>query len=517
MNCLSEKQHLSLNESNARINIWEGAVRSGKTYISLWRWIKELTYGPPGEYCVITRTYDTFKRNILPLMSNMIGADARYYAGRREMSVFGKTIHIVGADDATADAKIRGATFSSAYVDEITMIPEAVFKMLISRCAMGGGKIFGTTNPDSPFHWLKKDFLTDNPDVRSWQFTLEDNPQLTKEEKEYLRRQYRGLWFQRFIEGKWVQAEGAIFDFFDPALHVIPFEPGTAEYNIVGIDYGTTNPCAFVSVSVHRSRYPNMWVDSMYYYDSKVHQRQKTDSEYAADLIKFIEGKPVKAIYIDPSAASFKLELSRHGVQNLYDAENEVIDGIRLVSKFFNNGTLKICQNCSMLVKEIQGYVWDAHCAKTGKEVPKKASDHCLIGETLILTDKGYRRIDSLVGSQGKIASSDNLKIVMQNYEDVRKTRIEAPIYKLMLEDGSNITCTKEHQFLTQNGWKMLSELTQSDMIYTWNTNTFKELNFTKTKKLVIGSLRTVLKKGCMWLSGNSLTGKFLKAITFIT
>ncbi len=376
MNSLSEKQLVSLKESTSRINIWEGAVRSGKTYISLWRFLKELTYGPSGEYCIIARTYDTFKRNILPLLTKMIGSDAKYYAGRREMNLWGKTIHIVGADDATADAKIRGATFSGAYVDEITMIPEAVFKMLISRCCMGGARIFGTTNPDSPFHWLKKDYLTDNPDVKSWQFTLDDNPELTKDEKEYLHRQYRGLWFQRFIEGKWVQAEGSIFDFFDPNFHTIQFEPGTPEYTVIGIDYGTTNPCSFVSVSVHRSRYPNIWVDSMFYYDSKMQQRQKTDSEYADDMINFIKNKPVKAIYIDPSAASFKLELCRHGVQNLYDAENEVLDGIRLLSKFFNNGTLKICRNCELLIKEIQSYVWDPHCAKTGKELPKKVADH---------------------------------------------------------------------------------------------------------------------------------------------
>lgn len=269
MNTLSDKQILSLRESTARINIWEGAVRSGKTYISLWRWLKELTYGETGEYCIISRTYDTFKRNILPILTRMIGGDAKYYAGRREMQIWGKTIHIVGADDATADAKIRGATFSGAYVDEITMIPEAVFKMLISRCAMGGAKIFGTTNPDSPFHWLKKDFLTNNPDVKSWQFSLEDNPQLTSEEREYLKRQYRGLWYQRFIEGRWVQAEGAIFDFFDPNYHIISCEPGLPEYCIIGVDYGTTNPTSFVCLSVNKTKYPNMWVSAVYYYDSK--------------------------------------------------------------------------------------------------------------------------------------------------------------------------------------------------------------------------------------------------------
>lgn len=374
----SDKQIRSLHESDARINIWEGSVRSGKTFISLWRYIKELKYGKDGNYLIIARTYDSFKRNLLDIISDIVHANSKYYAGKREIHIFNKVVHIIGADDERSESKIRGLTASGAYVDEISIIPNSVWQMLISRCAMGGAKIFGTTNPDSPFHWLKTDFLTNNPDVKSWQFTLEDNPQLSTEEKEYLKRQYKGLWYQRFIEGLWVQAEGSIYDTFDNRLHVIDFPPGTAEYYIVGVDYGTSNPCSFVLIGYSSRRFPNMWVEEEYYYDSKVHQRQKTDSEYAEDLRQFVKDKPVKAIYIDPSAASFKLELQKIGVQNLYDAENEVIDGIRFVAKLFNNGTLKLTAACKNLLQEIKSYVWDAKSQKTGIDKPLKEHDHGL-------------------------------------------------------------------------------------------------------------------------------------------
>lgn len=374
----SPKQKQSFKESTAKINIWEGAVRSGKTYISLWRFLEEICTGPDGEYCIIARTYDSFKRNVFPQLQRMIGLDAKYYSGRREMNIWNKTIHIIGADDERAESKIRGPTFAGAYVDEATIIPEAVFKMLISRCAMHGAKIFATTNPDSPFHWLKRDYLDDNPDVRSWRFTLDDNPELSKEDADYLKRQYKGLWYQRFIEGKWVQAEGAIYDFFESSLHVLDFAPALAHYYFVGVDYGTTNPCAYVLVGYHPNKYPNYWVEDEYYYDSKVHQRQKTDSEYADDLQKFIKDRPIKAIYIDPSAASFKAELAKSGIQNLYEAENEVSDGIRFVAKYLNNGTLKICRKCSHLIKEFQSYVWDPKSSKSGIDKPLKENDHAL-------------------------------------------------------------------------------------------------------------------------------------------
>lgn len=382
MNPLSPKQKDCLNNSTSKINILEGSVRAGKTYASLWAFLKFLTYGPQGEYAIITRTYDSFKRNILPQLERIVGVDAKYYKGNREMHLWGKTIHIIGADDERAEAKIRGPTFSGAYVDELTIIPETVFKMLISRCAMGGARIFATTNPDSPFHWVKRDYLDNNPDVKSWQFTLDDNPELLEEDKAYLKRQYRGLWYQRFIEGKWVQAEGSIYDFFETTglySHVIEFPLCEAREYIVGIDYGTTNPCAFVLIGINKSKpQPNMWVEDEYYYASKIHQRQKTDAEYCADLINFLKFRNVSAIYLDPSAASFRAELLKCGVNGVYDAENEVIDGIRLVSNMLSQGAIKITRKCSKLIEEFQSYVWDPKSAITGLDKPLKQNDHAL-------------------------------------------------------------------------------------------------------------------------------------------
>jgi PBSX family phage terminase large subunit len=373
---LSTKQIKSIYESKSKINIWEGAVRSGKTYSSLIRFLQELSTGPQGDYAIVCRTYDSFKRNVLEQLSFMIGADARHYSGKRELKIWGKTIHIIGADDERAEAKLRGPTFSGAYVDEVSIIPESVFKMLISRCAMRGAKIFGTTNPDSPFHWLYRDYLRDNEDVASWQFKLEDNPQLTEFDREYLKRQYKGLWHKRFIEGLWVQAEGAIYDFFEDQYHVIPFAPGLPEYYILGVDYGTTNPCAFVLIGISRNLFPRIWVEKEYYYNSKIHNRQKTDSEYADNLISFIQGVPVRYIYMDPSAVSFRVELQKRGVSNIVPAKNEVIDGIRFISKLMTDGTLKICRACQNLIREFQSYVWDAKSIKTGVDKPMKENDH---------------------------------------------------------------------------------------------------------------------------------------------
>jgi PBSX family phage terminase large subunit len=288
---------------------------------------------------------------------------------------------LVGANDERAEGKIRGNTYCGAYVDEITLIPESFWMILLSRLSVEGAKLFGTTNPDSPFHWLKKNFLDkDDLDLKVFKFKMEDNPSLDAAFKENLVRSFRGLWYKRFIEGEWVLAEGAVYDFFDEKLHCLDFAPTSCKYFCVGVDYGTTNPCAFSLIGYDPSNAPNLWVEDEYYWDSREKNRQKTDSEYAEDLKKFIGGRNVKAIYIDPSAASFKAELVKVGVQNVLDADNEVLDGIRFTSKLLSNGTLKVCKKCKNLIKEFQTYVWDESSIKKGEDKPLKVNDHGLDG-----------------------------------------------------------------------------------------------------------------------------------------
>jgi PBSX family phage terminase large subunit len=377
---LSRKQKISLKESTARLNFWVGAVRSGKSFSALLRFIEFAMSDIEGDFAIIGRTEDSLKRNVISELTRLLGNNVRYYIGKREINIYNRKIHVIGANDDRAEAKIRGSTFSGALVDEVTMIPENFFKMLLSRLSIQGSKLFATTNPDSPFHWIKKDFFEREKelDLKSFHFILDDNPSLTEDYKQNIRKEYQGLWYKRFIEGEWVLAEGAIYDFFNDDLHTISYPEHQGKYYVVGIDYGTTNPCAFTMIGFNPDKYPNMWVEKEYYWSSKEKMRQKTDSEYCDDLKIFIHNYPIKAIVIDPSAASFIAECRKQGVQNLRDANNDVISGIRYVSQLLTVGTLKICKKCTNLIKEIQTYVWDEVSAKNGIEKPKKTSDHCL-------------------------------------------------------------------------------------------------------------------------------------------
>ena len=391
---LSIKQIEAFQQSNARINIFEGPVRAGKSFISLIRWLEFIRSGPPGPLIICGRTDKTIKRNIIQPLQHMVGSAVRYYAGRGEVQIYDRTIYVVGANDERAEGKIRGSEFAGALIDELTIIPENFFKMLLSRLSIPGAKLFGSTNPDSPYHWLKQDFINRSSelDCKVFSFSIDDNPSLDASYKEKLKQEYRGLWYKRYIEGLWVVAEGAVYDFFDEKAHVISQSNSPASKYFVGIDYGTINPCVFLLFGYNPNAYPNLWLEKEYIYDSKKKMRQKTDSEYVEDLEKFLDGIQVEAIYVDPSAASFKQELRRSDIRNVKDAVNDVVPGIRFQGQMLMNGTYKICSNCVETIREYSHYVWDERATLRGEEKPIKQNDHTKDAERYVLFSQFFEK-----------------------------------------------------------------------------------------------------------------------------
>ena len=408
-NPLSEKQLNSLVESNARLNFWVGPVRSGKSYACFWRWIDFIQNGPPGPLIITGRTEPTIKRNIIRPLQDLVGGDLQYMQGKGEVKLWGRTIDVVGANDERAEAKIRGSEFVGALMDEVTIIPENFVKMLFSRLSLEGAKFFGTTNPDSPYHWLKQGYIDrkDSMDVKVFEFNMEDNPSLNEAFKKSIAQEYQGLWYHRYILGQWVLAEGAIYDFFTNDKNCIDFPPGNATYYICGIDYGTSNPCVYVLIGYNPSLYPNIWLEKEYYYDSKAHNKQKSDSEYAQDLADFLSGYNVKATYVDPSALSFKVELRKAGIYDVLDAKNDVLPGIRFQGMLLSNGTYKICCNCTHSIQEYSTYVWNENASKRGFDQPLKQNDHACDAQRYALYTHFFDRMDGLMTERDALNMED--------------------------------------------------------------------------------------------------------------
>lgn len=386
-NVLSPKQLRSIVGalSTPQIALWAGAVSSGKTIASLLAFLIAVIRAPDhGLIVIIGRTLQTIERNILdPLQSSFLfgflAGQIHHTTGSTTAVILGRTVHLVGASDSKAEGRIRGATIALAYVDEATLVPRGFWMMLLSRLRVPGAKLLATTNPDGPAHWLLTDFIQRGTSVgvRHWHFTLHDNPSLERSYIDLLMAQYVGLWFRRFIAGEWCLATGAIYDMWDPARHVVSVVPPIVQWISAAADYGTSNP--FHAGRLGLGDDGRLYLTKEWRYDSRREHRQLTDVEYSARFRAWLDstGDRPPYVVIDPSAASFRVQLHQDGLASTL-GDNEVLPGIRTISSLLATDRLKISADCPELIAEFPGYSWDEDRAEKGEDAPVKIADHGL-------------------------------------------------------------------------------------------------------------------------------------------
>lgn len=407
---LAGKALESVRLATARLNIWEGSVRSSKTVSSLLAWLKFARESPPGNLIMVGKTERTLKRNIIDPLVEWLGKDrCNLVAGSGELWLLGRRVYVCGANDERAQEKIRGLTLLGAYVDEVSTAPASFWSMLLSRLSLDGARLFGTSNPDSPAHWLMRDYLSraslwldhhgnllrsegdDRLDLARFSFRLADNPHLSGAYIEALSREFVGLWRKRFIEGLWVAAEGAIYDMWDEERHVADVVPPITRWLCAAIDYGTTNPfhAVLLGLGAHADGPGScLYGVAEWRWDSRQRRRQLTDMEYLTEVggwlnsVRFpgtrLHGPRPDYLVIDPSAASFKVAAFQAG-WNAVDGDNAVPDGIRLVSSLLAAGGLKFSRaGCPAVIEEFPSYSWDDKAALKGEDKPVKINDHGL-------------------------------------------------------------------------------------------------------------------------------------------
>lgn len=402
---LFREQKFTYWNSNKRLNIWDGPVRSGKTVISIVRWIKFVGKGPPGDLIMVGKTNGSLYRNIIRPMQELLGDEMNYQQEHdtRVVNLWGRKIYCFGANDERSEGKIRGMTAAGAYGDEITLWPESFWNMLLSRLSVEGAQFFGSTNPDNPNHYLKKNVINRKKELSCnvFHWSIDSNLFLPLDYIKNLKAEYTGLWYRRYIKGEWCVAEGSIYDFFDENKHILKHTL-IPRYHMVSVDYGTGNPTSFGLYGINPNSTPRVWRIRSYWWDSKERGSQKTDEQYSTAMGEFLgkgtseEIRP-RAIIVDPSAASFKLQLRRDHSYFVKDAINDVLDGIRTQAKMLQSGQYMICDHPTNkpCIDEYYGYVWDDNAAKKGEDKPLKHSDHTKDDERYMLhTEFGGEHLD---------------------------------------------------------------------------------------------------------------------------
>jgi PBSX family phage terminase large subunit len=377
---------------DARINLLDGSVRSTKTWSTIAKFPYFCGYPVSGRKILTGVTKQTVYQNVLMDLFDLAGpGNYSYNRVTGEMSFIGHEWLVIGAHDEGSEKVIRGMTVGLAVCDELVKMPKSFFMMLLSRMSPEGARLYATTNPENPTHWVKTDLIDNHNyshgvgrDLFHLTLTMDDNPALSEDYRQFVRRSYTGVWYDRFVRGLWVMASGAVYRdvlndgvYYDDSDRPVGLETrgGHREHWIV-IDYGTVNPMVFLDLYDDGQR---VWYDREYYWDSRRQGRQKTDAQYADDLVKFIgkerDARDWPGIILDPSAASFRAELLSRGLYCI-DANNEVDDGIRRVSTMLERRLIRIHRRCRETIREMTSYCWDLHPLEKGKDVPVKKHDH---------------------------------------------------------------------------------------------------------------------------------------------
>ena len=387
---LNPKQLDFMLNDDSRINLLTGSVRSGKTYISLLKWAVFVgSMDMTCEFLMTGKTITSLNRNCLGLLQTLVGAENfKYSISAKKGVLFGRTIWLEGASDERAESKIRGMTLAGAYVDELTQIPESFYSMLLSRLSVKGAKLYATTNPDTPNHWVKIN-IVDNEliDKRVWHFTLDDNEILKRENEEYfdnLKLEYQsmgGVFYDRFILGLWVLAEGLIYKQFanNPELFVRN-EPNDENGNkinfmlvTIGIDYGATQGETEFKATGITSMFREVWTID----EEKLTGLHTPEEMYEAferfyyRVVK--EYGKVTHVFADYGALGQVLTygldkyLKQKGIPiNVQDCvKGQIIDRIYLDCQLFAQGRRFILSKCKYLIEAYKQAVWDEKKADT--------------------------------------------------------------------------------------------------------------------------------------------------------
>ena len=361
--------------------ICDGAVRSGKTLsmgMGFFLWAMRRFSGE--QFALCGKTIVSLRRNVLhEILPKVTALGFHCEEKRSENLVIVRSggrenrFYLFGGYDEGSAALIQGVTLAGVLFDEAALMPRSFVEQASARCSVSGSKLWFNCNPEGPMHWFYREWIlrAEERGALYLHFTMDDNPSLTPAIKRRYESLYSGAFYDRFVLGKWVAAQGLVYPFFSRSVHVA--EPaGIPSRYFISCDYGTVNPSSFGLWGEYGGRWYRL---SEYYFDSRREGEQRTDEEHYAALEQLAGDLNIEAVIADPSAASFLECIRRHGRFRAVPAKNDVIDGIRRVSDALKERRILFSQSCTDCLREFSIYRWDNTAAR---DAPRKEYDHAM-------------------------------------------------------------------------------------------------------------------------------------------
>ena len=363
--------------------ICDGSIRSGKTLcmsVSFILWA--FAYFDGRMFAICGKTVSSLRRNLLvDLLKKLkaMGFEAEEKLSKNYVDVRFKgkenRFYLFGGKDESSASLIQGITLAGVLLDEVALMPRSFVEQAIARCSVEGSKFFFNCNPENPNHWFYKEWIQkkDEKNALYLHFTMEDNPSLSSDIIKRYSSMYSGAFYDRFVKGLWVGAEGLVYPHFKLGENTFKDEDPPYSQFYISCDYGTVNPASFglwgkkKDGVYHRIR--------EFYFSSKKEGYMKTDREYYDDLLTLAGDRKISGVIVDPSAVSFMECIRREGKFKVIAAQNDVIGGIRRVSEALKLKKILISENCTDSIREFSLYRFNEN---RGDDSVRKENDHAM-------------------------------------------------------------------------------------------------------------------------------------------
>lgn len=383
--------------------ICDGAVRSGKTSIMMWafvRWAMENFSGQ--RFGVCGRTVDSCTKNIIVPFTAVSLAKERYIIrwrrGDKVMEVRRGAVtnyfEVFGGKDEASYTLIQGRTLAGVLLDEVVLMPRSFVEQALARCSVDGARLWFSCNPGSPHHWFYQEWIKRSRERNALylHFEMTDNPGLSKRTLERYENMYAGIFYDRYVRGLWVAAEGIVYKDFanDTEKYLIgdPLEwakQNGASFSIIsiGVDFGGTKSATKFQATGITKDFRVVALEEEYIKNEEIDPNalnrrfatfcQLITSKYGYSQTRADSAETVLIRGLDHTAQKMRL-----GTQVKNAMKLQITDRIRLVVLLMKQGRFKVSRNCPHLIDALQTAIYD----------PDKFEDERL--------DDGTSDIDSL-------------------------------------------------------------------------------------------------------------------------
>ena len=369
--------------------ICDGAIRAGKSVVMLVAYLtSSMANYNECKFALCSKTVKTAERNII---KTIMGITYFHTEFKMKYSIKDSCLtvtrgnkrnyfYVFGGKDESSYQLIQGITLAGAFFDEVALMPESFVNQALGRCSVEGAKFWFNCNPEDPNHWFYQQWIKKDSERRALylHFDMIDNPSLSVETIERYERMYEGVFYQRYIKGLWVKAEGIIYRKFadNPEQYIYDKVPSDISFVNVGIDFGgsqsgttfiATGFSGFRGITILESVRYMTKRQSPYDIEVKDLSPEKLDKLYV-EFCDMVYTKYGKAFVSRADSAEQVLirglknaAILSHCHTDIMNAKKtEILERIKLVLRLIGEGRFHIMRHCKTMIKALSDAVWDA-------------------------------------------------------------------------------------------------------------------------------------------------------------